>query len=99
MPAITLTAGKKAGMTFMLYADVEQAASFDKLEVWIGNTKLWEKSSTTVPKMATWQQVSIDLSAHAGQAVTIIFKFDTVDSVQNATEGIYIDEVTVYHDC
>jgi hypothetical protein len=43
--------------------------------------------------------VTIDLSSYAGQTVTIKFDFDTVDSVANSTEGVYIDDITIYHNC
>ena len=99
MPAITLTAGKKAGLSFLLYMDTESSASYDKLQVFVGTTSLWVKSTTTVPKMKAWQEVTVDLSAYQGQTIQIRFEFDTKDSIGNSGEGAFLDNITIYHNC
>jgi hypothetical protein len=99
MPAIQLTAAKKAGLTFSLYMDTESGTSYDQLKVFVGNTLVWEKNKTGTITMKQWQDVTIDLSSYAGQSVTIKFDFNTVDSVSNSTEGVYIDDITVFHNC
>lgn len=38
---------------------------------------------------------AIDLSAYAGQTVTIAINFDTVDDAWNAYEGAYVDDINV----
>jgi hypothetical protein len=99
LPPVTLTAGKKAGLSFLLWMDTESGASFDELELYAGTTKLWAKDSATVPKMKAWIEVVVDLSSYAGQAVTLSLKFDTSDSISNSTEGVYVDNLTIYHGC
>ena len=99
MPAIQLTAAKKAGITFSLWMDTEASTSYDKLTVSVNNTVVWTKNSTQTITMSTWQPVTINLSTYAGQSVTIKFNFDTSDSVLNSTEGVHIDDITLYHDC
>ena len=84
-------------MTFMLWMDTETGLSYDMLDVYVNTTKVWSKSSTTV--MQKWQEVSIDLSSYAGKSVTIKFKFDTSDDILNDSEGVYIDDITIYHSC
>ena len=98
LPAITLTAGKKAGLSFWLYMDTEEG-TFDGLTVTVNGTNVvWEKDDTNVV-MNAWQEITIDLSAYAGQSVTIDFTFDTGDGISNDGEGTFIDSVTVYHNC
>jgi hypothetical protein len=97
-PPVTLAANKKAGLTFMLYMDTESGTSYDMLKVYVGSAVVWTKSSTTVTQK-TWMPISVDLSTYAGQTITIQFEFDTVDSIANSTEGVYIDDVTIYSDC
>jgi hypothetical protein len=46
-----------------------------------------------------WQEVTLDLSQYEGQSVTIKFKFDTINGLYNKGEGLYIDNVIVYHGC
>jgi hypothetical protein len=99
LPAVTITASKKAGMTFALYMDTESGTSYDNLEVLVGTTQVWQKSSTTVPTMEQWQEVTIDLSSYAGQTITIQFSFDTSDDIANSGEGVYVDDITIYYDC
>jgi hypothetical protein len=94
-----LTAGKKAGLSFALWMDVEAGAGFDTLEVYVGTDLVWQKDMSTVPKLKIWKQVEIDLSKYAGQSVAIRFVFDTTDSVSNTGEGVYIDNVTIYDNC
>lgn len=99
LPAATITAGKKAGLSFLLWMDTETGSSFDMLEVQVDGVTVWEKDSTTVPKMETWQEVTIDLSSYAGKSIVISFKFDTSDSISNSTEGVYIDNITIFDNC
>ena len=49
--------------------------------------------------MSSWMAVSVDLSAYAGQTIGITFEFDTVDSVANSTEGVFIDDIFIYDNC
>jgi hypothetical protein len=79
--------------------DTEDSTSYDSLEVYVGTTKVWEKDYTTYPTMSVWQEVTVDLSSYAGQTITIQFKFDTQDSISNDTEGTYIDNITIFHNC
>jgi hypothetical protein len=101
MKAFTPVAAKKAGMTFMLYMDTESGTSYDALTVMANGTKVWESTSTNVSysDMGTWIEISIDLSTYAGKALTISIKFDTMDDIANTSEGVYIDDITIYHSC
>jgi len=99
MPAVTLTAGKTAGLAFMLYMDTESGTTYDKLKVYAGSTVVWDKNVTTTVTMKTWMPISVNLTAYAGQTITIKFEFNTVDSVANSTEGVYIDDIAIYDNC
>jgi hypothetical protein len=98
LPAAAITAGKKAGLSFLLWIDTETGTSFDQLEVQVDGTKVWEKDSTNVT-MKAWQEITIDLSSYAGKSITITFLFDTSDSISNSTEGLYLDNVTIFDNC
>jgi len=98
-PGVTLTAGKKAGLSFMLWMDTESSTYYDTMGVYVGSTLVWEKDVTTSVSMKTWMPITIDLSAYAGQSVSIKFEFDTVDSISNSTEGVYIDDIIIYDNC
>ncbi len=99
-PPITLTAGKKAGVSFLIYIDTETSSLWDKVEVYVtGNSNsLWEKDSSSID-MKAWTEVKLDLSGYAGQTITLEFYFDTVDDTVNETEGVFIDNIVFYENC
>jgi hypothetical protein len=99
MPAVSLAAGKKAGLSFMLYMDTESGTYYDKLRVYVGSNVVWEKNVTSTVTMKKWTPVTIDLSSYAGQTIGIKFDFATVDSVANSTEGVFVDDIFVYDNC
>ena len=97
MPSVTITAGKKAALVFWLWMDVESTTGFDVLRVRVGGNVVWQKP-TAFP-MRQWHQVVVDLGAYAGQSVSPVLEFDTVDTYLNSTEGVFVDDVAVYHGC
>jgi hypothetical protein len=100
MPTVSLTASKKAGLSFRLYMDTESGTTYDQLKVNVNGTLVWEKDyPTTNVTMSSWMTLSIDLSAYAGSSISIEFSFDTVDSSANTTEGVFIDEIYLWENC
>ena len=96
-PSISLTAGKKAGLSFMIWMYIESTSSYDKITVTVNSDVVYQKPS--LPTMSKWTPVYIDLAKYAGKSISVKFAFDTQDSVANTTEGIYIDEIYVHHGC
>lgn len=100
LTGIVVPAGKKAGMTFNVWMDIETYSFADLLEVRVkgSTTTLWSKPTTSADQKK-WIEVTVDLSAQAGKTIDIEFFFDTTDDYINDGEGIYIDDVTVYTGC
>lgn len=100
-PAISLPAGQKAELTFWLYMDTEASAGFDTLTVKAGTQLLWTKGPQTLPaaRYRSWVPITIDLSALAGQSVSLEFAFDTKDNWSNGGLGVFIDDITVLTSC
>jgi hypothetical protein len=75
--------------------DVEDVEDFDEvgLRVLPSGTVIWNK--TNVPKFEEWYYVVVDLQAFAGEAIQFQFEVNTVDGVDNTTEGVYIDDIAV----
>ena len=48
-----------------------------------------------VPKFGEWYYVVIDLQSYAGQTIQLQFEVNTVDGVDNLTEGVYIDDISL----
>ncbi len=97
---IKVPAGKKAGMRFSIYLDIESGLAFDPFEVRVkgSTTPLWVKP-TSLSDYQKWLEVTIDLSAEAGKTIDIEFFFDTADDYLNSSEGIFIDDITIYTGC
>jgi hypothetical protein len=98
-----LPAGKKAGLRFHVWLDVENTNQFDKLELYLvdgaGTTQLWKRPSGQTT-LRTWLTVDVDLGAHAGKkGLQLQWRFDTVDNLNNKGEGVYLDEVLLYSGC
>lgn len=102
---ITVAKGESLVLSFWLYMDTE-GGSFDALDVEvIGNgmapVAVWQKELLAFDAlpMKTWTHVKVDLSSFGGQPITVQLRFDTVDSVANTTEGVYVDDLAVTRGC
>lgn len=100
-PALALPPAQKAYLGVQLFLDVESANNFDVLTILVNGKAQWVKSSSTVTSgdYRRWLPVLLDLSAFAGQSITIAVSFDTVDGLGNAGEGVYLDDLTVFMGC
>ena len=98
-PGISLTASKKAAVSFQIYADTEGSPTYDKITVSVKGaaTPLWTKTAKLM--LGSWNEVVVDLTPWAGKTVQIRFAFDTVDGTANTLEGVYVDDVTVFSAC
>ncbi|HYE07346.1 MAG TPA: Ig-like domain-containing protein, partial [Planctomycetota bacterium] len=73
----------------------EGGTTYDISQVAVSNDggASWSTVGAFYDSTNTWVPVSIPLSAWAGQSVRIRFLFDTLDSIGNAYEGWYVDDV------
>jgi len=69
----------------------DQICLFDTLKVWVNDELHVQICGNT----DGWEQKQVDLSKYAGSTVDVSFVFDTVDSVKNAAEGVYVDDVRI----
>lgn len=99
--AVSLTASQKAYLTFQLFMDTEKTDNYDVLAVQVDGQDVWVKDakSMTQADYGNWKQVTVDISAFAGKSVKIGFSFDTKDALNNTSEGVYVDDVTLLAGC
>ncbi|MHC4643362.1 MAG: COG1470 family protein, partial [Planctomycetota bacterium] len=94
------SAGSFAEFSWWEFRETENAlAVYDESTVYIqadgdsGWDLLYTESMST--KNNTWEQRVFDISSYVGSPVRFRFQFDTYDSVGNAYEGWFVDDVQV----
>jgi hypothetical protein len=85
---IDLTGSSSATLSFW-YKIPSIEANWDYCRVFIGSTKVWERSAS----QGSWTQVTINLNSYAGSIRELKFQFDSDSSV--TAEGWYIDDILV----
>ena len=89
-------------LTFREWRQTEQLSYYDLSQVQVapvgsGDVVSIHAQAWTTVYQSSWQgdwtQVVVDLSAFAGQQISLRFFFNTVDSYANSYEGWYIDDV------
>ena len=99
-PAFTIPAGQSALLTFWIYVDIETTPTYDKLELHVltgdGEGPLvWAKSAIGNTNFESWVAMKVNLSAFAGQTIQLSWVFDSVDTIQNSGQGVFLDDVKV----
>ena len=103
---ITIPEGTYAALDFDIWVDVEPVADYDVLEVRVQPITMsalgpvvWDKTVLQNAQYATWVPVEVNLSAYAGQTVRVMFRFDSVDGIENDGEGVYVDDIRIRRTC
>jgi len=92
-PVVSLPAMPPGGTMTLSYCSAlqtENAASYDKATVLINGVEVDRAAES-----AGWEMRQINLAQYAGQNITIAFKFDSVDGVNNTFRGWHVDNVKV----
>jgi len=85
------------------YIDVEPLFSRDL--VWIAveigglDSVVWTKEDVGGTTAQAWLPFQADLSSFAGQALRVVFGFDSVDGLENSGEGVFFDDVALVWAC
>ena len=99
-PSVTLPGSGKLVARFNAWVDTEAGNSYDAFSLWVSTptgaeSMVWEKIDTH----ASFEEIKADISQFAGQSVQFEFRFDSIDSIGNDTEGIYVDDFVVENPC
>jgi hypothetical protein len=103
---ITETFSLQEGVDFTLswglMMDTETSISYDKLFIYALvdgiEIEIWSKYSLNAAK-GQWATYQVNFNAFAGKDVALKFYFHTIDSVLNATSGVFLDDVKVNSNC
>jgi hypothetical protein len=99
-----LPTGKNILLTFYLYLDVETSPNFDKVTLRLlssggTDTILWDKSAIADDDYQQWVLVKVNLTAYAGEKIQLTWGVDTVDTLFNDGEGVFIDDLKFIDSC
>jgi hypothetical protein len=80
----------------------ESSSTYDKTYVSIieGNkTSVVLQKISLFDALQKWKHVKYDMKAFKGKTIKIQFKFDTIDTLYNSTEGVYVDNLQITDPC
>lgn len=103
LPVLTLPGGVEASLSLDLFLAVEYGTAYDQLRIEVaevGTTQtivVWDKAKAFVYN--GWFSVQVDLTAFAGKQLLVVIVFDTVDELDNGTQGVFIDNLSVTSSC
>jgi len=97
---VRLPDGVEMRLSFQVFLDIEANPQRDlfRVEAVIGQTTILLVDKAELSR-GSWQEVAVDLTWAASQAVQIRFVCDTVDGAQNTTRGVLIDDVRLLSSC
>jgi len=97
-PELALPADQQLELSFQMWMDVEEGGDWDVLTVTVKTPQksvpVWAKNADNVT-LQTWQEVTVDLTAFAGETVALAITFNSTDPTFNSTRGVVIDSVQV----
>jgi len=92
-PPIVLPAVPSGGSITMTYCSAlttENLSPYDAATVLINGNPI-----DNAGQAASWETRTVDLTSFAGQTITLAFKFDTVDNINNAFRGWQVDNIKI----
>jgi len=92
-PPIALTgvpAGTPVTLTFCSALQTEADPNYDRALIRVNGSEV-----VAIEDSAGWETRTVDLTAFAGQMITLEFRFDTVDNINNNFRGWQVDNVKI----
>lgn len=104
LSGLPIAAGKNARLVFKVWLGLEStSSSVETFEIRVGSGTgpvVWTRTKVGAGFYnTTWVEQIVDLTPYAGTTIDLYFSFFTGDALKNTTEGIYLDDVMVLHDC
>ncbi|HIA03384.1 MAG TPA: hypothetical protein EYN66_15990, partial [Myxococcales bacterium] len=101
-PEISIPDKDGLSLEFDLWMHTESSSSYDKTTVHIWSngkkTSIFSKAQL-FDSLQKWKHLKYSLNAFKGKTIQVEFKFDTIDTLYNSTEGVYVDNFKVTDPC
>ncbi len=78
-------------MFFLQDLDETGSCTYDVTSVWVNG----EMAVQLCSNITKFTESTYDLTAYAGQTITLEIRFDTKDSVANDGQGVWVDDITI----
>ncbi len=94
---IDLSDASSASLTFRSwYKTEDNGTAYDRKLLYVStNGTAWTRLLQVTGPDSAWTTESYDLGAYVGQRIRLRFTFDTIDAINNAFEGWYVDDVRI----
>jgi hypothetical protein len=92
-PSIALPSvppGGQISLSFCSALVTENLGGYDEAEILVNGNPVGAASESS-----DWTTVTVDLTSFAGQNITLGFRFDTVDGVNNNFRGWHVDNIVI----
>ncbi len=108
LPAMDLPADREVVLTMRIYALIETSPEFDHFSIEadviengvVSTTReVLAKRNLPVEAYQDFALVSADLEGLSGRRVVVRIRFDSIDGMNNAYEGIWIDDLQLLASC
>ena len=97
-PPIAIPAGLKTSLSVWVFPGVESLTTYDILTLSVlvhgTTTPVWNRTTN-----GAWVKVQLDTSSYTGNSIRLVFQFSTIDSVLNATQGVFVDDIELLRTC
>ena len=102
-PMIALPDKDGITLQFQAFMNTESGTTYDQLFLYVvsngAKSSVWNKSQYTSGGMSQWKPQSLNLSGYKGQSIQLEWFFNTIDSIANSGEGVYIDDILITVPC
>ena len=81
--------------------ETETSTYYDEMKIMVGSDDLWIRSARQSEEASGnwgWESLELDLSSYDGSSITVSFRFDTRDAVDNDSFGWALYNVNVFGD-
>jgi hypothetical protein len=108
LPALDLPTDRDSRLELQIFADIEPANEYDRFKVQasvledasvVESVELLSKSNLPTKAFKDFTTLHVDLAELRGKRIKITFVFDSMDEMNNAFEGVFMDDIRVILGC
>jgi hypothetical protein len=108
LPVLDLPSDRDSRLELQIFTDIEPANEYDRFQVQasvlegasvVETVDLLTKSNLPTKAFKDFTTLDVDLAKLRGKRIKITFVFDSMDEMNNAFEGVFMDDIRVILGC